>query len=318
MGKPRRSIEAKRLFGLSEVIGDRHLISVTVGPNLDPVVLSLEQDPDYRTESPGWASFAKKRADQPNRFRLHHQVAADSWRAIDLPETVENYHAAQPLGQDEWLLVRGRVDGDDDRNAHVYNASGRHLRSFPAGDGIQDVQTTSGGKIWVSYFDEGVFGSTKLGGAGLVCLDDRGHCVFRFTDVLGSGVPDICDCYALNVVSDLEVWLCYYMDFPLVKLVDGKVEGFWPRTPVKGSSGFAVEGESILFAGGYKDKTDLFLVRPGEKRALKLDPTDEVGQHLGRFSAFGRGNRLFLQTEVALFVVDGPVGFESGNRDSKC
>jgi hypothetical protein len=84
------------------------------------------------------------------------------------------------------------------------------------------------------------------------------------------------------------------------------VEGFWLGNPVRGSSGFAVDRELALFAGGYEDKANLFLVRPGEKRALKLDPIDENGQWVGRFSPFARGKRLFLQTKVALYSVDTP------------
>lgn len=303
MSKSNNTIKVRRLFGISEVVGDRHLIALTVGPHLNPVALSLEQPPDYRIERPGWASFPKRRADRPNRFRIHHRTG-DGWQALDLPETDENYHAVQPIGSDEWLLVRGRAQGDDDRNAHVYDAAGRHVRSFHAGDGIQDVQATEDGRIWVSFFDEGVFGNTKLGGAGLVCLDARGRCLFRFTDVLGGGVPDICDCYALNVVSDREVWLCYYTDFPLVRLVDGQVADFWPGLPVSGSSGFAVEGDMALFAGGYEDREFLFLVRLGEKRVLKVRPTDEQGRPLTKFTAFGRGGRLLLQTDEALRSVD--------------
>jgi hypothetical protein len=304
MGKRRREIVPRRLFSFAEVIGDRHMINVSVGPQLAPVILSLERAPDYRIESPGWASFPKKRADRPNRFRIHHRVADEVWCAIDLPDTPENYHAVQPLGRDECLLVRGRADGEEDRNAHVYDASGRHVRSFHAGDGIQDVQATADGKIWVGYFDEGVFGNTKLGSAGLVCLDDRGRCSFRFTDVLGEGVPEICDCYALNVASGREVWLCYYTDFPLVRLINGKLDGVWPRLPVRGSSGFAVDGETALSGGGYDDKDSLHLVRLGEKKTLKMIPTDEVGRPLKKFSAFGRRDRLYLQTLEALHAVD--------------
>lgn len=313
MGKLRREVVASRLYEFAQVIGERCLISASVGPYLDPVILSLEQDPDYRTESPGWASFAKKRADRPNRFRIHH-LSSGAWRTIDLPEIDENYHSVQPLGPEEWLLVRGRSDDDEDRNAHVYDASGRHLRSFPAGDGIQDVQTTPDGRIWVSYFDEGVFGGTKLGGMGLVCLDGRGHCSFRFTDILDDGLPGICDCYALNVVSDREVWLCYYTDFPLVKLLDNKVDGIWPRFPVGGSPGFAVDGELTLFAGGYSRKGNLYLVRPGERNATELTPVSEDGRQVGRFAASGRQNRLFLQTEEALLFVDVPT-LETRIRD---
>jgi hypothetical protein len=302
VGKPRKTIEARRLFGFAEAIGDGHLITATVGPHLDPVILSSEGDPDYRVETPG-GSFPRKRADRPNKFRIHHRTGG-RWEVIDLPETVENFHHAQPLGEDEWLVVRGRAEGDDDRNAHVHDAAGRRVRSFHAGDGIQDVQATEDGKIWVSYFDEGVCGSTKLGGSGLVCLDGRGRSLFAFADVVGGGIPGIADCYALNVSSGGEAWLCYYMDFPLVRLVDGKVEGFWLHVPAKGSPGFAVEGDTALFAGGYKDRGVLHLVRLGERRSLKVVPTDEGGRPLKEFSAFGRKSRLFLQTRDALYGVE--------------
>jgi hypothetical protein len=303
VGKPKRTIVARRIFRVPEVIGDRHLINVTVGPDLAPVALSLEQEPDYRIESPGWAAFPKKRADTPNRFRIHHH-AGGRWEILDLPETVENFHVLQPLGGDEWLLVRNRADDDNDRNAHVYDAAGRHVRSFHAGDGIQDVQATGDGKIWVSYFDEGVFGSTKLGRRGLVRLEGDGGCTFRFPGVYGGKIPDIVDCYALNVASDRETWAYYYTDFPVVKLVDGEPESIWPNVPVRGSSGFAVEGDVALFAGGYGKKENLYHVRLGEKRAKKIEPTDEEGRPLGKFWAFGRGDRLFLQTGEDVFKVE--------------
>ena len=306
MGQPRRDIEARRLLGFAEVVGDRHFIAATVGPELDPVLLTLEQQPDYRIETAAGASFPKKRAGRPNRFRIHHRVADEAWKVLDLPETAENYHAVQPLGDEAWLLVRGRADGEGDRNAHVYDHSGKRLRSFHAGDGIQDVQATRGGQVWVSHFDEGVFGGTRLGQAGLARMGGSGECSFEFNRIAGGGVPGISDCYALNVASEREVWLYYYTDFPLVRLVDGRVDGLWPRFPVKGSPGFAIDGDTALFGGGYNDRDTLHRVRLGDKRAVKFALTDEHGRLLKRFSAFGRRDSLFLQTDEALYVVELP------------
>ncbi len=305
MSKPTRTIGATRLFGLAEVIGERHLIAATVGPDLDPVLLSSEREPDDRTDGPG-ATFPKKRGRRPNRFRIHHRVADEVWTTLDLPETDENLHAIQPLGEDEWLLVRGRAEDEGDRNAHLYDASGRHLRSFHAGDGIQDVQATADGRVWVSYFDEGVFSGMGLGGSGLVRLDDCGRCTFRFPGTHGGMPPDIVDCYAMNVASDSETWLYYYTDFPLVRLVDGKVEEVWPEVPVEGSPAFAVRTGMALFAGGYDDRDSLILLRPGDKRGTRLAVTDEDGRPLGGFSAFGRRDRLFLQTPEGLHVIEVP------------
>jgi hypothetical protein len=298
-----RSIEAQRLFGISEVIGQRHLVTVTAGPRLEPIVLSSEHEPDRHTGVPWWATFSRKRAARPNRFRVHHQ-AAGGWAFVDIEEIDENFSHVAPLGDDRWLLVRGRADGNDDQNAHVHSASGERLYAFHAGDGVQDVQSTFDGLVWISYFDEGVFGDTDLGSSGLVCLDDRGDCRFRFTDTVGEGVPGIADCYALNVVSSREVWLDYYTDFPMVKLVDGKVAGCWSGIRVKGSPAFAVAGDQTLFAGGYGEKETLRLVRLGEQRAMKLVPVDSSGAPIREFAVFGRGNRLFLHTEDAVHAID--------------
>jgi hypothetical protein len=306
VGKPRRTIEARRLFAFTEVIGDRHLINVTVGPRLEPVVLSLAQAPDYRIEEgPDRPSFPKKRADRPNGFRIHHQ-AGGVWRVVDIPATVENFYHVQPLKEDGWLLVRSRADGDDDRNAHVYDAAGRHVRSFHAGDGSQDVQVTENGQIWVSYFDEGVFSDTNLGNSGLVRLDTYGDCTFRYPGAYGVTVPGIADCYALNVASNRDVWLYYYTDFPLVKLVDEKPESIWHKIPIKGSSGFAIDGDKVLFVGGYKDRGTLHLVRLNTLKTETFRPVDESGQPVERLRCFGRGHRLFLQTEDALYAVAVP------------
>src|SRR5262249_48614233 len=151
------------------ILGSRHLINVTVSPSLDLVLLSLGQPPDYRAETEHF-SFPKRRAGRPNHFRIHYR-AGDDWVGIDLPATDENYHAVQPLPQGRWLLVRGRAAGKRDDNAHVHAPDGTWLRSFHAGDGIADVQATERGSVWVSYFDEGVFGDTALGQSGLACFD---------------------------------------------------------------------------------------------------------------------------------------------------
>ena len=89
------------------------------------------------------------------------------------------------------------------------------------------MQVSEDRRIWISYFDEGVFGNTRLGQSGLVCLDDRGGCDFDFATLVSDEVPSIDDCYAMNVCSNREVRLCYYTDFPLVWLLDGKPEGVW-------------------------------------------------------------------------------------------
>jgi hypothetical protein len=296
--------QARRVCDTEEVAPARHVVSVAAGPHSDLVVLSLDAPPDYRRTAPSGASFAKLRADHTNRYRIDH-LRGGAWSSLTLAPTDENFHCVQPLGESDWLLVRGRADGNSDRNAHVYGPDGTCLRSFHAGDGIEDIQATEDGRIWVSYFDEGVFGNTVLGQTGLACLDSSGRANFRFNELASAGaVPDIADCYALNVCSNREAWLYYYTDFPLVRLVDGQVAELWAGIGVKGSHAFAVSGRHALFAGGYNKRDRLFLVDLATSEVRERIPVDEAGEPIEGFAAFGRGSRLWLQSGNAVFVVD--------------
>lgn len=298
------SLAVQHVLSIPEIIGERHLVTVTVSPTGEPILLSLEQPPDYRTATAG-ASFTKLRADRPNAYTIHHRIAPDVVVTIDLPATEENFHHVQPVGANEWLLVRGRASDARDRNAHLYTSEGQQLASFHAGDGIQDVQVADAGSIWVSYFDEGVFGDTELGNAGLVCFDAAGEALFRYSEEASRhALESIADCYALNVGLGGEVWLLYYTGFPLVQLKDRRFIRQWADLPIKGAHAFAVHGHSALFTGGYGEKGRLYLVLLDSGHVQALQPIDELGNVLQYLLAFGRGRRLFLQTESQLYLAE--------------
>jgi hypothetical protein len=306
--KSHRTVEETQpvlVASLVEILGGhQHPVAISAGIDLSPILLTLSQPPDYRTVAASGASFAKKRADRPNEFSIHYPVDGD-WVRIGLQETKENFHAVQPLGQHEWLLVRGRADGDDDANATVFDMEGRPQRSFPAGDGIQDVQATEKRHIWISYFDEGVFGDTSLGKSGVACLDPQGEILFRFNDVCGkNGLPDIADCYALNVCSDHEVWLYYYTDFPLVRLMDGQPTGVWLALPVKGCGAFAVASNRVLFCGSYDKPDSLFLLNLESSALRELTVLDKSGRPLRGFRAVARRSVVYLSTSDELYRLD--------------
>jgi hypothetical protein len=295
-----KPIVARHLFHFRDVVGDRHIITTTVGPDLNPVVLSLGKTPDYRVEKSG-ASFAKKKANRPNDFRIHHFLE-DQWFTVDIEATNENFHAVQPLGTDQWLLVRCRADTSADRNAHVVDSYGRIEHSFHAGDGINDVQVTADSKIWCSFFDEGVFSDNELGQNGLICLDIQGNKLFDY-GLISAKTSSIVDCYALNVSGNHETWLYYYTDFPLVQITDFQLK--WSaRMPVSGSHAFAVNGELALFFGSYKEKQRLIEVDLSTRRLRKLFAVTDDGSKIKVSGAFGRAHHLYLVTEDSLFLVD--------------
>lgn len=80
------------------------------------------------------------------------------------------------------LIVQGRCvkDGANiEKNARHYCVDGTLLNEFTFGDGIADVQIDETDTIWVSYFDEGVFGNfgwdeAPLGIDGLIAFNRLG------------------------------------------------------------------------------------------------------------------------------------------------
>jgi hypothetical protein len=294
-------VVAKRVVEFEPVLQGRRLVNLGIGPSLEPAVLSLDGPPDDRTEQ-GNFSFPKGWADRPNRYRVHY-LAGDDWVGIDLKETEENFHAVQPLPGGKWLLVRRWAGDDRDLNAYVYGPDGRPEATFPAGHGIANVQATERGRVWVSYIDEGVFGHTRLGRAGLACLEGDGRPAFLLCDLPDPVLRGMADCYALNVCSDRETWLYFYTGFPLIRLLDRRVAGSW-MMPVHGSSGFAVDGGRVLLGGSYERKKSLFLGDLDGLGFRELRPVDEGGEPVRDFYPFGRRHLLFLNTRKALYLVD--------------
>lgn len=96
----------------------------------------------------------------------------------------------------------------------VYNKNGSLRFRLELGDASEDIQTTPNGLIWVSYFDEGVFGG-GVGEQGLVCFGADGEVLFKYADFAEQNtLPMICDCYAINVDAEDTLWLNYYIISP--------------------------------------------------------------------------------------------------------
>ena len=199
-----------------------------------------------------------------------------------------------PLGADGFVLTWGRA-GPEEANLRVYSWDGVVVSAFHAGDGIEHVQTSARGDIWVSYFDEGVFGDGGFAGEGLICFTPTGDVRLRYSTVVATGgIPPIVDCYALNVASNDDVWCCYYTDFPLVHLRGGRLGEWWEHMPVHGASAFAVDARRVLFTGGYGRRDRVMLLSLGDMTTEELSVVDEEGEPLGYVSTVGRGSRMYF------------------------
>ncbi|RKH45065.1 hypothetical protein D7Y23_26540 [Corallococcus sp. AB050B] len=227
---------------------------------------------------------------------LHFADAWDFWERFTLPAGAPDFDYVQPLPDGEVLLVNARCrylsEKQHERNAHVYSPEGLLLRELTLGDGIADVQTTLDGQVWVSYFDEGVFGNRGWGGEGpqrpigedgLVRFDALGQRQESGVRMALPGEQIIADCYALNVASEQETWFYSYTDFPLVRMRPGQRSTVW-QSPVRGAHAIVVSGTHVLFGGGYDAASELQLFTLYDRGHQRLGPlarvvlTDETGR----------------------------------------
>jgi hypothetical protein len=300
------TLTVQRLVSFADLLGQDQLLTVNVGPDLEPLLLSVNALPPLPRGKRRVGPFGWLRVRTPYEFAVHWREEG-SWHRLALPPTERAYYHVAPLSDGRWLLVEVRAESDSTQNAAVHDAQGRLISTFHAGDGIEWVQTTEAGRIWIGYFDEGIFSRVGLGNAGLACLDAEGQVLFRH-DALAEpgGVPPIADCYALNVASDEDVWAYYYKEFPLLRLRRGTVAGMWTNIPVAGASAFGVHGDRVLFVGSHRRKRALHLLTLLEMRAFALTPVDQAGDPLNgtRLRGCGRGPKLYLHTDEALYCVD--------------
>lgn len=283
---------------------DWTVISTSIDQFGQLVLLLLDGEPDYVLSAGAQGTIPKLRSGRLNQFQVV-QIRSDGIARIDLPPTFENYHFAQPMSQGRWIAVRGRCEGAHDANAHIFDPQVGKIGSFHVGDGVNDVCVSPDDTIWISYFDEGIYGPTQLAQEGLIAIDIDGQIVFRFTDCLTvGGINRIADCTAINVVEDGSVWVYYYTDFPLVNLRDPKLVRAWGELPVEFAEAFAVENLTALFTGDGDNREGLHLLDLERHRHWPARAVDGDGQPLHFEACLGRGALLYLLDGRRLYTLD--------------
>ncbi len=158
-----------------------------------------------------------------------------------------------------WLAVVGRTENEP--NARVLAPDGHLLACFMLGDGIEHAGVDRHDRIWVGWFDEGVFGNDEWRvpdeewppshrGIGVFSADGDYQPLPAFPERAGI----IADSYALNIADD-GAWVCPYTDFPLLHLQPGRPVRWWSNE-MAGPMALAVSGGHLLLAGGYGANAD--------------------------------------------------------------
>lgn len=235
---------------LSTVLDGLCLIAVGIGPAHEAMLLAVNLDDAAvgfeRTAQPGWAEYPRLAPFHPHPATVI-RIDDASTTQIALPAVDARFPMVQPLADGQMVIADPRC-GPTSQNAVVYDSQGRETRRMRFGDGIEAMQVARDGCIWVSYFDEGVYGKSRMGADGLLCFDTNGQITWHFH--APDGFERIDTCYALNVAYDA-VWACYYPGFPLIHISsDGNIQG---RVNLfSGPRAIAVDYHRVLLWGGYR------------------------------------------------------------------
>ncbi len=307
-----RALPAVRLRHHAVITGrpGEERVTASIGPDGNLVALwaAAQDRPAFSatTTQAGGARFPEPRASRSATARVSIH-APEPATAAELPGLPLAHVTVQPLPQGRVLVVgarsRWRPEGPD-RNAIVYDADGAVVAEETLGDGIAHVFTTASGRVWVAYFDEGIYGNfgwnspgpAPIGDAGLVRFSPDLQEEWRFPSARRRPWGPIHDCYALNLAGDT-AWTCYYTDFPIVRVHDGALTG-WSNDTI-GIRALAVDGTRAALLGGYGAEREQLTVGTLDDGAFRVVGRYRVvlpdGQPLPpRTRAFGRGADLHL------------------------
>ncbi|MBM7602460.1 hypothetical protein JOC75_000430 [Metabacillus crassostreae] len=175
------------------------------------------------------------------------------------------YPLVRWINTDSLLIADARNDGETE-NLYIFNSDGTLRNSFNCGDGIEDIVVSNEG-IWISYFDEGVFGE-GISTEGLVLFSYEGTPIFRYHSDL-SGRPSIVDCYAICKGHSSSIWLFPYTDFPLLNVnpITNTIQSFKTPKILHGSNGLCVRGKVAYFHHPYNTNGELYSWEVGRRQA---------------------------------------------------
>ncbi|MEV6159912.1 hypothetical protein AB0L53_57205 [Nonomuraea sp. NPDC052129] len=298
-------------------------MSTAAGPEGELVVVWASQENadalTARTVTPAGASFADSRTAAPVSVHVATYRPHLARSVSIVGQSLLAHSHVQPLPGGGVLSVGARCrwrNGAAEPNAAIFDADGKLLREGVLGDGIADVQTTLSGDIWVSYFDEGVYGNFGWGEAGSPApIGSPGLIRFRSDLDLTWRYPydgefgAISDCYALNVTGD-EAWAYYYTDFPIVRIRAAAVAGW--STEVRGAHALVVADDRVALVGGYNEHRHRVVAGSIQGEAFSADRATRLVMPDGRpvpktATILGRGSELH--------VVAGPSWLKLGFED---
>jgi hypothetical protein len=289
------SLRFGKALDIASIPSDWQLVRLTLDWAGCPLLLFVEgkpPQPDFHTDRDAWSAWCRTPP------KAHHVVFQEAGQlqslAFDQSQGLSTFHLQR--FEEGWLLGERRGG-----KTKIYDKHGAVRATLDLGDASEDLQTTPDGLIWVSYFDEGVFGS-GIGGQGLVCFNRVGDPAFKYAEFAEqNALPMIADCYAMNVDSTGAVWINYYTDFPLVRLSNFKLDQIWNEFGVLGKT-FAVRGNELIHLREDRLATSS-LIEPRAPEPIFMQAVDESGIAIRYADIAARGMSLAINTNNAVYTL---------------
>ena len=308
-------IVCRKLFDLEGFAPGWKIADLGVGPGHDPIVSMWRLQ---KILGSGW------------QWQVGLLDEKGSWfREVSLPDPIgvpgrEGKHwDIRPFLNNTWLYLEYESDHSVIR---IFDDNWHQIRTFQIGS-LPDIAVTSAGHIWARYNDQGIYSGQDIAASGLCCLNISGEPIYLHDKAVEATYAPhdpiyetllIDDCYAINLVSDNEVWAYFYTDFPLVSIVDHRIDHVWTSVPVKGAHAFAVGDEHALFSGGYDEK-HLNLVDLPTMANVQLQPVDQRREPVEykHWLSVGQANTLYLVNERTIHAVTVTEAIEAANSRSR-
>ena len=153
-----------------------------------------------------------------------------------------------------WLIAD--TNARDEPNGRLFTPDGALLARLHLGDAIEYLGVDLADRVWVGWFDEGIFGNMDRFPGTIDRTAVIAACFTADGATFQVGpVPDdagfLADVYAMTVTED-GAWVCPYTEFPLLHLRPGQPVRWW-RNELSGVNAIGTDGRYALLAGGYGD-----------------------------------------------------------------
>lgn len=316
----RTEITLNHVATIPEVDEGHILASLAVSVRGDALFLFAEtEEPSgvHPRLEKGVGIFPLPRLEQGSRYRLVIH-GKDKQQEIDLGLR-DLAHPIVDIFPDGRVLLAGarsawRGPEDFDLNGCIITPGNDEARAILLGDGIESCQIDDSGRIWVSYFDEGIWGNWGWGMPGpppisrhaLNRFDDKGSITWHYDQSAGGPVID--DCYALNATEG-ETFFYLYSGHLLGRAsADDRIDFFAFETHLYGFTWFAIDDTCAVISGGYRNPSVQAYLLPRAQDGA-FDKPREIGFHLpgGRRPADGkwvaRGDQIHYFDETGWYRI---------------